>query len=102
MRDICKGLDKFHKRGIVHLDLKTENILLSYKGRFKIGDLGLARVVKCIGDDVPEGDSRYMAPEILNLGSDFENDELTKADMFSFGILLYEIITSTTLPSHGP
>ena len=67
MRDICKGLKKLHKNKIVHLDIKSENILYSFSGKFKLGDLGLACMLNNIsnGEEINEGDSRYLAPELL-------------------------------------
>ena len=51
---------------IVHLDIKPENILYAKK-KFKITDLGLSRFSKRnYGDDILEGDARYLAKEILN------------------------------------
>jgi serine/threonine protein kinase len=44
MRDVCLGLQELHSRGIVHLDIKPENILESFSGKFKLGDLGMARL----------------------------------------------------------
>jgi serine/threonine protein kinase len=61
MRDVCSGLDELHSRGIVHLDIKPENILESFSGKFKLGDLGMARLLSRVAEehDFPDGDSRY-------------------------------------------
>lgn len=68
MRDVCLGLQELHSRGIVHLDIKPENILESFSGKFKLGDLGMARLqTKIIEEhDIPEGDCRYLAKELLD------------------------------------
>lgn len=66
LRDVCLGLNELHQKGIVHLDLKLENILKGTSGKFKLGDLGLSRLVDKLKNDVPEGDSRYLAQELLN------------------------------------
>jgi len=86
----------------VHLDIKPDNILHSFSGKFKIGDLGLARITTNL-EEINEGDSRYLAKEILeNITENAENiPDLTKADMFSLGATLYEIVTHTDLPSRG-
>ncbi len=48
MRDICLGLQELHGKGIVHLDIKPENIMEGFSGKFKIADLGLARIQNTI------------------------------------------------------
>jgi tRNA A-37 threonylcarbamoyl transferase component Bud32 len=98
--DIARALAAAHARGVVHRDLKPDNILLPEAGGVKIVDFGLARI------DAPQGDrttvlenlSRagtlvgtpaYMAPEQIDARvADF------RADIFAFGIVLYEMATS--------
>lgn len=66
MRDLSKGLKKLHANNIVHLDIKSENILYSFSGKFKLADLGLACMLTNLSSsDITEGDSRYLAPELL-------------------------------------
>lgn len=101
MRNVCKGLKKLHSHNIVHLDIKGENILFSFSHKFKLGDLGLSRITTNLKNDVPEGDARYLAPEMLDILSENIPD-LTKADIFSLGATIYEIIRNKKLPSHGP
>lgn len=100
-KDILKGLECIHKNDIVHLDIKPENILLNESGICKIGDFGKAMLLKCDNEcfnfeyDNIEGDSRYMAPELLS------SPPTSKADMYSLGITLLEIATTIELPSRG-
>lgn len=103
MRDICLGLTELHARGIVHLDIKPENILESFSGKFKIGDLGMARILTKIVEehDIPEGDCRYLAREVLNDDPNIPIPDLTKADIFSLGITMYEMIEGITLQKNG-
>ena len=54
-----------------------------------------------IHGDVPEGDSRYLALELLNNDPMAELPDLTKADIFSFGILLFELIEGRRVASNG-
>ncbi|CAG9310834.1 unnamed protein product [Blepharisma stoltei] len=103
MRDLCKGLKKLHARNIVHLDIKAENILYSFTHKFKLADLGLARITTNISGEVPEGDNRYLAQELLNI---MPNDpesipDLTKADIFSLGATMLEIMRDEELPGNG-
>jgi len=65
---------------------------MSPRGTYKIGDLGLSRLMTTIHGDVPEGDSRYLALELLNQDQNAPLPDLKKADIFSFGILLYELV----------
>ncbi|CAM9840047.1 unnamed protein product, partial [Sphacelaria rigidula] len=67
-------------------------------GQYKLGDFGLVAPAHATsGTDVMEGDSRYMSKELLN----DDHSNLTKCDVFSLGITLYEIVTSRPLPPNG-
>jgi serine/threonine protein kinase len=89
---VAKGLEAMHRCGFVHLDVKPDNILRGYGvGRWKIADLGLAVAAMDTGcDEVCEGDCRYLAREVLR--GDLSN--LPKADIFSLGIMAYELATN--------
>lgn len=100
-RDVLLGLKSLHDKDIVHLDIKPENILKGASGRYKIGDLGLARLQTMLSGGINEGDSRYLAKEILNDDSQGLPD-LRKADIFSLGIMLFEIMEKFKLPNNGP
>jgi len=76
----------------VHLDLKLENILLGTCGKFKLGDLGLSRLIDKLKSDIPEGDSRYLAQELLSNDPNAPLPDLLKCDVFSLGILAYELM----------
>jgi len=103
MRDVCMGLDELHSRGIVHLDIKPENILESFSGKFKLGDLGMARLLNKIVEehDIPEGDCRYLAKELLNDDPSLPIPDLTKADIFALGITTFELIENKELDKNG-
>ncbi|CAE7368411.1 Wee1, partial [Symbiodinium pilosum] len=102
LQHVASGLNKLHGLSIVHLDIKPDNILLSQgePGYFKIADLGLAAAAIGAGcDDITEGDCRYLAKEVLQ--GDFA--DLSKADVFSLGLVLFELGTNPrSLPSNGP
>ena len=97
-RDICLGLNELHSKDIVHLDIKPENILRSQNGNFKLADLGLARLLSKLNMAHPEGDMRYLAPEMLD---DDTSTPLKKADIFSLGMMLYELMERQQPPRKG-
>ncbi len=91
---IARGLAYAHEQGVVHRDLKTENILLGPDGRVKIADFGIARR---LGEEAGEtltrkgmvlGTWRVMSPEQV-CGDPVD----ARTDLFSFGILLTELFT---------
>ncbi len=103
------ALEKLHADNIVHLDIKPENILLSNSGNFKLSDLGLIKALYDRNDinTLREGDSRYMAKELLQ---DFDGKEvmnksaeLIKCDIFSLGLTIYKIMMGNDykLPLNG-
>jgi serine/threonine protein kinase len=99
-RQICAGLSAAHERGVIHRDLKPANVMLDGAGKIRITDFGLAGVAASIkGADVRAGTPAYMAPEQLA-----GREVTTKSDIYSLGLILYEILTgkrvfeATTLP----
>lgn len=101
MRDVCLGLKGLHKKQIVHLDIKPENVLFSNSKKFKIADLGLARLATKLEGNVPEGDSRYLPLELLNEDPTSAVPDLSKSDIFSLGVMIYELISNQPLPMKG-
>lgn len=96
IRDVCKGLKFLHALDLVHLDIKPANILVSRRGLFKIGDLGL---VSPAGEpaEVTSGDARYLPREILL--NNFKN--LPMADIFSLGATALECMLAQRLEAEG-
>jgi len=102
-RQIAGGLAEAHDQGLVHRDLKADNIVLDAKGQAKILDFGLACPLCRDEDDfsrTPEGvlvgTAHTMAPEQAR----GEPADL-RSDLFSLGVLLYEMITGHS-PFRGP
>lgn len=95
---ICEGLQEAHEKGIVHRDVKSENIILTAKGKAKIVDFGVAKLMSSaehseIGQRT--GTVAYMSPEQLQ-GKEVD----LRTDVWSVGALFYEMITGR-LPFKG-
>lgn len=90
---VCRAVAYAHERGVVHTDLKPENVLLGERNEVQVADWGLAIVVDGQGvSHRPEdafGTPRYMAPEQIT--DDVPLDE--RADVWSLGVMLYEMLT---------
>jgi len=88
---ICEGLSKAHEAGIVHRDMKSENILVNNDGRVKILDFGLAKLkataTKLTKTDATLGTLHYMSPEQAR-GEEVDQ----RSDLFSVGVILYELL----------
>src|SRR5258707_9088233 len=88
-RKLCAGLAAAHDRGVIHRDLKPQNIMMNKRGDVVIMDFGLAAIADQLsGAEVRNGTPAYMAPEHL------KGAEVTaKSDIFALGLVLYEIFT---------
>lgn len=89
------GLNELHNHKIIHRDLKPENIFVDEKYDIKIGDLGLGKEMDGSDGGASSrcGSLIYMAPEILGQGRDELNQYNTKADIWSLGVIMYELCT---------
>ncbi|KAK9864231.1 hypothetical protein WJX84_000463 [Apatococcus fuscideae] len=86
---IARGMEHLHKRNIIHRDLKSANLLMDEVGNVKIGDFGVARELDTAGVMTAEtGTYRWMAPEVIAHSPYYH-----QADVFSFGIVLWELLT---------
>jgi serine/threonine protein kinase len=103
MRDCLLGLKELHDNDIVHLDIKPENVLEGKSGKYKLADLGMARFLTKITEvvDIPEGDCRYIAKELLSRETMTNLPDLKMCDVFSLGITAYELLTLEKLEKNG-
>jgi tetratricopeptide (TPR) repeat protein len=95
---IAEGLAAAHAKGIIHRDLKTENVMIAASGHLKIVDFGLAKPLAAddpgltlSGTGAVLGTPRSMAPEQAR-----GHQVGPRADLFSLGVLLYELLTGVS------
>ena len=89
--DLALALEGFRKQGIMHREIKPENIFVDEIGTYKLGDFGISNVGQ-LGDRL-EQMSNYLAPEVLySTGVD------TCSDIYSLGILMYKLTNNNRVP----
>jgi len=91
MIQICRALEAAHSVGVIHRDLKPQNIMRDHQGRVVVMDFGLARLVESDGmtqTGALVGTMEYMSPEQA-LGSTLDQ----RSDLFTVGLIFYELLS---------
>ena len=92
--DVCIALENCQKAGIIHCNLKPENIFVSKFGEFKLGDFSLAKYINNSNTtDVKKLDNMYIAPEVYK-----GNSPDSKSDIYSLGIIMYKLLNNNRIP----
>ncbi len=96
MLPLCDALEYAHSKGIVHRDIKPANVMLSHDGRVKVMDFGLAKRIDAGASFVTRsqlalGTPDYAAPEQYDAVPDIDH----RADIYSLGVVLYQMLTGT-------
>lgn len=97
--DICKALECCHEKGVIHRDVKPENVFWSTFGEYKLGDFGIAKQIEQTSKSVysRKGTGPYIAPEVMR-GKRYGNN----VDVYSLGIMLYRYLNNMRFPFLPP
>lgn len=85
VRECCRGLGAAHESGIVHGDIKPENIIIDSRGLVKIMDFGVARTSKDSNNNDVAGTPAYMAPE------QFQGELEPASDIYCLGVMMFQM-----------
>lgn len=97
--DVCNALMICHEKGIIHRDVKPENVFRSPFGEYKLGDFGIAKQIEQSTKSTysQKGTQQYMAPEVVR-GDKYDG----RADIYSLGMMLYRFLNKMRFPFLPP
>ncbi|MGH9261040.1 MAG: protein kinase domain-containing protein, partial [Acidimicrobiales bacterium] len=95
-KQLCRALEVAHEQGVIHRDIKPQNIVVDPSGFLKVMDFGIARLARRQGHGLTEkgtsvGTPDYMSPEQL-MGDEID----ARADLYAAGVVLFECVTGRT------
>ncbi len=90
-KQVCEGLAEAHRLGVVHRDLKPQNIMIDREGNARIMDFGIARSLKTKG--ITETGVIVGSPEYMSVEQVEAREVDQRSDIYSLGIILYEMLT---------
>lgn len=93
--EVCLGLRYAHEHGVVHRDIKPDNVLVSTRGEVKLADFGIARAADDSEEDltatgIAMGTPAYMSPEQIDNAKRVDQ----RSDVYSMGVMLYQMVTA--------
>lgn len=95
---LCEALSACAENGILHRDVKPENLFVTESGQYKLGDFGIAKALdRTVSSYSSKGTFSYMAPEVFH-GKPYDS----RADLYSTGIILYKLANRNRDPFIDP
>lgn len=88
--ELCKAISAVHGAGLLHRDIKAQNVMLADDGRVVLMDFGTGRELAEASETSVAGTPLYLAPEVLS-----GEKATVRSDIYSMGVLLYRLLTSS-------